>query len=255
MALASAFVRTWGRDFKNKAIFVAGDFNETSVPDVLVRSLLINGIKHTDPQRISYNVLPQPPFQNKPPVWKAGQHLFLEAASQIGIKFPDAYWYLLIDQDSMLHITCFLRSVSSIDAKRAAVAMGDFQMGGLKDHNGQPLLSYNPGGILMGGAGTVWSMAAQKRVDFSHCLNETMAGGNWDYLNSDWRVTKCFDHFRIPILPILGMYQLASDDMAKGNGKSWYANWEDAPCNITQHRVSPSDMQHQYQADIESGLD
>ena len=236
--LVRAVLDGWGRDFPHKLIYVMGDVNSSSVPDPEVRELTRDGFAGVNIDDITLEV--SVGHEEKPINWKLAQHLFIQVSKSLMLEFPDAEFYILADADTTLRPHCLRGMLSFFSADRYPVALGDLR----------PPAESKKGLTLMGGAGNIWNRGAAQAIDIDYCLKQTMVGGQWQGYNSDRRLPLCFTHFNVPIVPVLGMYQLTFASMFKSVARDvWYPEFERHQCTISMHRLEPEAMKEVYQED------
>ena len=224
---------------------MAQKFDQNSVDDAKLRDSLVYSLEGINVSRLTLKV--SPGFESKPKAWKISQHIFLEASRILSSIYVDATWYMIVDSDTIVYKLCLMRLLSFLDPFRGAIVLANVD-GQMLDINGVPLQRNIPAGSgsIMGGAGTIWSHAANIKVNFEHCINETLKDGSWQHLNSDWRLTRCFDHFFVPIIPIVGMYQFQVQSIAPWCPSSSINHDLIPQCIISEHYVTASAMEEKY---------
>jgi hypothetical protein len=236
--LASIVLRTWGTGFRRLRFYVADTVNAKSVPDPEVRSRTVNALKGVNVDEISMEM--SKGFEDRPVAWKIGQHLFLEAARALMTEFPEALWYFIVDQDTIVRKHCLERTLAAIHPTKAPAALGDFRW---------------PKQFMMGGAGTLWNAAAADTIDIDRCVRETMDGGAWTGLNSDWRLPRCFQEYGVAMVAAAGFYQRKFEEVVKEEElerEFWYTRGDVAydSCSVTSHYGNAERLERVFATDM-----
>ena len=250
--LSATILKTWGSEFTMIKIFVPQKVDELSIYYTELLDILVDAFDKVNISDISLST--SPGFEGMSTTWKIAQHVFLEAAGYLVESYPEAAWYILVDADTMIYKKCLLNFLSYIDPYKGSLVVGSIVHGSdMHDALGIPL-QHNIAGekaAIMGGSGTIWSNKAASKTNFSYCIEQTLAQGLWQKMNSDWRVTRCFDHFGVPIIPIFGMYQFReSSPMYKESSEPKCQKDKQGfapPCVISKHYMTVHDMVAEYE--------
>lgn len=249
--LSRTIMETWGREFEMIKIFVPERLDKKIIQDDELQSIMVYALERVDLSMISSQT--SPGFHDKKHAWKIAQHMFLEASRHLVEEYPDTAWYLLVDADTMIYRKCLVNFLSHMDPYAGSLALGSvIYRDDMRDSSGMPLMQKTSGdaGSLMGGSGTVWSNRAGKKMDFSFCISQTLSNGPWEAMNSDWRMTRCFDHFSVPVIPIFGMYQFlesaeeyqeSAEPQCRETGRHY-----PPPCALSKHYMTVENLRTEY---------
>ena len=116
-------------------------------------------------------------------------------------KFSWTKWAMLVDDDTYVYFDGLMHTLSAYpDAWTNRIYTGDvcpkqwLPMTATEGHMGHPgqhvtVKDWTP--FVLGGGGSVFSIAALKSMELNGCVAETLPGGKWGEYQSDWMLGTC----------------------------------------------------------------